>query len=227
MSSCPQRASTLAAWRPLSGRTPSTGRATSRSTRRTRASTCSPSTATSRSATSPITSPSTSTSPSSTWTGRAAATPTSRRSPPPTASSTAAASGSRATSAPTRAARSRRTRRMCPDARREVESVGADFGRVRVIKLEPQDYDAAFRRSTATTTTASTPTTDGWVVRVVARAHRLPRELHGPHGAGPRRPPRPDHRGPPPAAPRLALRARHAAAVARRRATPATRRATR
>src|SRR5436309_13155703 len=31
----------------------------------------------------------------------------------------------------------------CPTIVEEVESVGADFGRVRVIKLEPQGYDDA------------------------------------------------------------------------------------
>src|SRR4029078_13370772 len=29
----------------------------------------------------------------------------------------------------------------CPTLRRTVEEVGADFGRVRTIKLEPQDHD--------------------------------------------------------------------------------------
>src|SRR5436305_14749993 len=33
----------------------------------------------------------------------------------------------------------------CPTLKRYVESVGADFGRVRTIKLEPQDHDTAFR----------------------------------------------------------------------------------
>src|SRR5689334_22923378 len=31
----------------------------------------------------------------------------------------------------------------CPDIKRYVEAVGANFGRVRVIKLEPQDYETA------------------------------------------------------------------------------------
>src|SRR3954468_7259648 len=34
----------------------------------------------------------------------------------------------------------------CPSIVAEVESVGADFGRVRVIKLEPQGYDDALRQ---------------------------------------------------------------------------------
>jgi hypothetical protein len=33
----------------------------------------------------------------------------------------------------------------CPTIRRYVEQVGANFGRVRVIKLEPQDHDTALR----------------------------------------------------------------------------------
>ena len=58
------------------------------------------------------------------------------------------------------------------DARRRpcasyVDAVGANFGRVRVIKLEPQDRATRrSARSTATTTTASTPTTRaGWCAR--------------------------------------------------------------
>ena len=106
-----------------------------------------------------------STSRSSTWTGRAAATPTSRRSPPPTASSTAAASGSQATSGPTRAAGSRRTRRCARRLVAEVESVGADFGRVRVIKLEPQGYDDALRQIHRDDNNRFNPDAEGWVVR--------------------------------------------------------------
>ena len=48
---------------------------------------------------------------------------------------------------------------ICADAAPYVDGVGANFGRVRVIKLEPQDRDRPSAASTATTTTGSTPTT--------------------------------------------------------------------
>ena len=54
----------------------------------------------------------------------------------------------------------------CPTLVREVESVGADFGRVRVIKLEPQDHDTAFRSFHRDDNNRFNPDTDGWVVRV-------------------------------------------------------------
>ena len=105
------------------------------------------------------------------------------------------ASGSRATSAPTRAAASRRTRRSARRIVAEVESVGADFGRVRVIKLEPQAYDDALRQIHRDDNNRFNPDDRRLGRALVARAHRQPRQLHGPHGAGRRRPARPDHRG--------------------------------
>ena len=45
------------------------------------------------------------------------------------------------------------------------ESVGADFGRVRVIKLEPQPYDEALRQIHRDDNNRFNPDTDGWVVR--------------------------------------------------------------
>ena len=48
---------------------------------------------------------------------------------------------------------------------REVEAVGADFGRVRTIKLEPQDHDTAFRSFHRDDNNRFNPETDGWVVR--------------------------------------------------------------
>jgi hypothetical protein len=53
----------------------------------------------------------------------------------------------------------------CPTLVREVESVGADFGRVRVIKLEPQDHDTAFRSFHRDDNNRFNPDRDGWVVR--------------------------------------------------------------
>ena len=124
----------------------------------------------------------TSTSTSSTWTGRAAATRTSRRSPPPTASSTAAASGTRATSDPTRARASRATREQVPDdqaVRRERrrrlrprahDQARAAGSRHRVPQLPPrrqQPLQPADRRLGRAH---------------VARAHRQSRQLHAVDG---------------------------------------------
>jgi hypothetical protein len=54
---------------------------------------------------------------------------------------------------------------QCPRLVAEVESVGADFGRVRVIKLEPQDHDAALRQIHRDDNNRFNPDGDGWVVR--------------------------------------------------------------
>ena len=53
----------------------------------------------------------------------------------------------------------------CPTIKEYVESVGADFGRVRTIKLEPQDHDTAFRSFHRDDNNRFNPETDGWVVR--------------------------------------------------------------
>ena len=53
----------------------------------------------------------------------------------------------------------------CPRIVSEVESVGADFGRVRVIKLEPQPYDDALRQIHRDDNNRFNPESDGWVVR--------------------------------------------------------------
>src|SRR5436309_10977564 len=53
----------------------------------------------------------------------------------------------------------------CPTIMRYVESVGANFGRVRTIKLEPQDHDTAFRSFHRDDNNRFNPEGDGWVVR--------------------------------------------------------------
>jgi hypothetical protein len=53
----------------------------------------------------------------------------------------------------------------CPTIKSYVESVGADFGRVRTIKLEPQDHDTAFRSFHRDDNNRFNPEGDGWVVR--------------------------------------------------------------
>jgi hypothetical protein len=54
---------------------------------------------------------------------------------------------------------------QCPSIVAEVESVGADYGRVRVIKLEPQSYDDALRQIHRDDNNRFNPESDGWVVR--------------------------------------------------------------
>jgi hypothetical protein len=53
----------------------------------------------------------------------------------------------------------------CPTITRYVQSVGADFGRVRIIKLEPQDYEASLRQIHRDDNNRFNPDGDGWVVR--------------------------------------------------------------
>jgi hypothetical protein len=53
----------------------------------------------------------------------------------------------------------------CPAMVAEVTSVGANYGRVRVIKLEPQDYEASLRQIHRDDNNRFNPDGDGWVVR--------------------------------------------------------------
>jgi hypothetical protein len=53
----------------------------------------------------------------------------------------------------------------CPTLKRYVESTGANFGRVRTIKLEPQDHDTAIRSVHRDDNNRFNPESDGWVVR--------------------------------------------------------------
>ncbi|MBM3674137.1 MAG: hypothetical protein FJW88_04135 [Actinobacteria bacterium] len=53
----------------------------------------------------------------------------------------------------------------CPTLRTYVESVGANFGRVRIIKLEPQDREVALRSFHRDDNNRFNPDGEGWVVR--------------------------------------------------------------
>ncbi len=53
----------------------------------------------------------------------------------------------------------------CPTIVAQVEAVGADFGRVRVIKLEPQSYEESLRHIHRDDNNRFNPDGDGWVVR--------------------------------------------------------------
>ena len=53
----------------------------------------------------------------------------------------------------------------CPTIVEQVQAVGADFGRVRVIKLEPQTYEDALRHIHRDDNNRFNPEDQGWVVR--------------------------------------------------------------
>jgi hypothetical protein len=53
----------------------------------------------------------------------------------------------------------------CPSITGWVDAVGANFGRVRVIKLEPQDYDTAIKQIHRDDNNRFNPPDTGWVVR--------------------------------------------------------------
>jgi len=54
---------------------------------------------------------------------------------------------------------------IAPTLREYVDGVGANFGRVRIIKLEPQDREAAIRSIHRDDNNRFNPDGDGWVVR--------------------------------------------------------------
>jgi hypothetical protein len=54
---------------------------------------------------------------------------------------------------------------QCPTLRGYVESIGANFGRVRAIKLEPQDRETAIRSLHRDDNNRFNPPEQGWVVR--------------------------------------------------------------
>jgi hypothetical protein len=54
---------------------------------------------------------------------------------------------------------------IAPTVRRYVDSVGANFGRVRIIKLEPQSREDALRSIHRDDNNRFNPEGDGWVVR--------------------------------------------------------------
>jgi hypothetical protein len=54
---------------------------------------------------------------------------------------------------------------ICPSLVEHVNAIGADFGRVRVIKLEPQDYEQSLRSLHRDDNNRFNPDDEGWVVR--------------------------------------------------------------
>jgi hypothetical protein len=53
----------------------------------------------------------------------------------------------------------------CPSLRDYVRSIGANYGRVRIIKLEPQDRETALRSFHRDDNNRFNPDDEGWVVR--------------------------------------------------------------
>ena len=82
---------------------------------------------------------------------------------------------------------------IVPGVRDYVESVGANFGRVRIIKLEPQSRDEAIRSIHRDDNNRFNPGRRGLGRAIVGRAHRQPGQLHAADGQRPRRPARPRH----------------------------------
>jgi hypothetical protein len=54
---------------------------------------------------------------------------------------------------------------LAPTLRNYVDSIGANFGRVRIIKLEPQDRETAIRSIHRDDNNRFNPDDEGWVVR--------------------------------------------------------------
>ena len=54
---------------------------------------------------------------------------------------------------------------MAPTIKKYVDGVGANFGRVRIIKLEPQERDVAIRSFHRDDNNRFNPDNEGWVVR--------------------------------------------------------------
>jgi hypothetical protein len=52
-----------------------------------------------------------------------------------------------------------------PTLKKYVQDIGANFGRVRIIKLEPQDHDTAIRNLHRDDNNRFNPENEGWVVR--------------------------------------------------------------
>ena len=110
-------------------------------------------------------------------------------------------------------------RRHVPDTRAtRSKEVGADFGRVRTIKLEPQDHDTAFRSFHRDDNNRFNPPDQGWVVRSWIELTDFPESYMLLMDTGPDGLPDPATEVRLATAPRRTLRARHAAPVARRRA---------
>lgn len=54
---------------------------------------------------------------------------------------------------------------IAPTLQRYVDGIGANFGRVRVIKLEPQDHETAMRSLHRDDNNRFNPDDEGWIVR--------------------------------------------------------------
>ena len=107
---------------------------------------------------------------------------------------------------------------LVPAVREYVDAVGANFGRVRVIKLEPQSRDEAIRSIHRDDNNRFNPEDEGWVVRSWLELTDNPDSYMVLMDNGPDGLPDAVDRGAGAAAPRRPLRRRHPAPLARRRA---------
>ena len=107
---------------------------------------------------------------------------------------------------------------VVPSVREYVDAVGANFGRVRVIKLAPQSREEAIRSLHRDDNNRFNPDDEGWVVRSWLELTDNPDSYMLLMDNGPGRAPRSGDRGPAAAAPGRPLRRRHATPLARRRA---------
>jgi hypothetical protein len=114
-----------------------------------------------------------------------------------------------------------------PTLRDYIAGVGANFGRVRIIKLQPQDHEQALKSIHRDDNNRFNPEGTGWVVRNWIELTDDPDSYMLLMEVAARRHARSRHRGPRPAAAVVALHRRHPAAVARRGAQPRPPRATR
>ena len=105
-----------------------------------------------------------------------------------------------------------------PTVRAYVDAVGANFGRVRIIKLEPQDRETAIRSLHRDDNNRFNPDDEGWVVRSWVELTDNPDSYMLLMDSGPDGLPDPSTRDPRAAAQGRTFRRRHPAAVARRRA---------
>ena len=107
---------------------------------------------------------------------------------------------------------------LTPTLRAYVDAVGANFGRVRLIKLEPQDRDTAIPSIHRDDNNRFNPEGEGWVVRTWVELTDNPDSYMLLMDSGARRSARPGDRAPRAAQQGCSLRRRHPTPVARGRA---------
>ncbi|MEZ5215742.1 MAG: hypothetical protein R2715_03895 [Ilumatobacteraceae bacterium] len=98
---------------------------------------------------------------------------------------------------------------QAPTLKAYVDSIGANFGRVRIIKLEPQDRETAIRSFHRDDNNRFNPAGEGWVVRTWVELTDNPDSYMLLMDLDEDRLPIPEHRTPGPADPWCPVRGRH------------------